>query len=127
MRGAPVCGGLEALLGVYDEEHSFLEAPVQEVRAVLDAPVSEGPGARVGPYKLLEPIGEGGFGVVFMAEQHQPIRRMVALKIVKPGMDTRQVDRSLRIRATIPGSDEPSRISRRSSTAARRIPAGRTS
>jgi serine/threonine protein kinase len=51
----------------------------------------EGPGTVVGPYKLLEQIGEGGFGVVFMAEQTQPIRRKVALKVLKPGMDTRQV------------------------------------
>jgi serine/threonine protein kinase/tetratricopeptide (TPR) repeat protein len=45
----------------------------------------------MGPYKLLEQIGEGGFGVVFMAEQQQPVRRKVALKVLKPGMDTRQV------------------------------------
>src|SRR5262249_873252 len=45
----------------------------------------------VGPYKLLEQIGEGGFGVVFMAEQQEPIRRKVALKVLKPGMDTKQV------------------------------------
>jgi serine/threonine-protein kinase len=45
----------------------------------------------IGPYKLLEQIGEGGFGVVFMAEQTQPVRRKVALKILNPGMDTRQV------------------------------------
>src|SRR5436190_1802608 len=52
---------------------------------------TEKPGDILGPYKLLEQIGEGGFGVVFMAEQHQPMRRKVALKVVKPGMDTRQV------------------------------------
>ncbi len=51
----------------------------------------EGPGSVIGPYKLLQQIGEGGFGTVFMAEQEQPIRRRVALKILKPGMDTRQV------------------------------------
>jgi serine/threonine protein kinase len=45
----------------------------------------------IGPYKLLEQIGEGGFGVVYMAEQEQPVRRKVALKVLKPGMDTRQV------------------------------------
>jgi serine/threonine protein kinase len=45
----------------------------------------------IGPYKLLEPIGEGGFGVVYMAEQQQPVRRKVALKLLKPGMDSRQV------------------------------------
>jgi serine/threonine protein kinase/tetratricopeptide (TPR) repeat protein len=52
---------------------------------------TERPGEVVGPYKLLEQIGEGGFGVVFMAEQTQPVRRRVALKVLKPGMDTRQV------------------------------------
>ena len=45
----------------------------------------------IGPYKLLEQIGEGGFGIVFMAEQQRPVRRKVALKVLKPGMDTRQV------------------------------------
>jgi serine/threonine protein kinase len=53
--------------------------------------IAEHPGSQIGPYKLLEQIGEGGFGVVFMAEQTQPIQRKVALKIIKPGMDTRQV------------------------------------
>ncbi len=49
------------------------------------------PGTQIGPYKLREQIGEGGFGVVYVAEQTQPVRRKVALKIIKPGMDTRQV------------------------------------
>src|SRR5262249_49743158 len=53
--------------------------------------VRERPGDVIGPYKLLEPLGEGGFGVVFLAEQAQPVRRQVALKVLKPGMDTRQV------------------------------------
>ncbi len=57
----------------------------------LDAGGTERPGSVIGPYKLLEQIGEGGFGIVFMAEQQQPIRRKVALKALKPGMDTRQV------------------------------------
>src|ERR1700683_3816354 len=52
---------------------------------------SEQPGAKIGHYKLLEQIGEGGFGAVFMAEQEFPIRRRVAVKIIKLGMDTRQV------------------------------------
>jgi WD40 repeat protein/serine/threonine protein kinase len=51
----------------------------------------DGPGTVIGPYKLLEQIGEGGFGVVFMAEQQHPVRRKVALKLLKPGMDTKQV------------------------------------
>ncbi len=54
-------------------------------------PIIEGPGTRIGPYKLLQKIGEGGMGVVYMAEQEKPVRRKVALKIVKPGMDTDQV------------------------------------
>jgi serine/threonine protein kinase/predicted Zn-dependent protease len=56
-----------------------------------DEPFTERPGSVIGPYKLLEQIGEGGFGIVFMAEQSQPIRRQVALKVLKPGMDSRQV------------------------------------
>jgi serine/threonine protein kinase/predicted Zn-dependent protease len=55
------------------------------------AVMTEGPGAWIGPYRLLEQIGEGGFGIVYMAEQLKPIRRKVALKIIKPGMDTRMV------------------------------------
>src|SRR5262245_35442333 len=51
----------------------------------------ETPGAILGPYKLLEQIGEGGMGLVFVAEQQHPVRRRVALKIIKPGMDSRQV------------------------------------
>ncbi len=53
--------------------------------------VSEGPGTLIGPYKLLQEIGEGGMGKVYMAEQEKPVRRRVALKIIKPGMDTGQV------------------------------------
>jgi serine/threonine protein kinase len=53
--------------------------------------LEERPGKVLGPYKLLEQIGEGGFGVVFLAEQHQPVRRKVALKILKPGMDSRRI------------------------------------
>src|SRR4051812_45153164 len=53
--------------------------------------IAEQPGTIIGPYKLLEQIGEGGFGLVFMAEQERPVRRRVALKVIKPGMDTKQV------------------------------------
>ena len=61
------------------------------VAAVDPAPPAERVGATVGRYKLLERIGEGGFGVVYMAEQQRPVRRKVALKVIKPGLDTRQV------------------------------------
>jgi serine/threonine protein kinase len=54
-------------------------------------PVTEGPGTKIGPYKLLQQIGEGGFGIVYMAEQEKPVARKVALKIIKPGMDTKEV------------------------------------
>src|SRR5712691_11331734 len=57
----------------------------------LDAPRSEGPGGHIGPYTLLEQIGQGGFGVVFVAEHEHPVRRRVALKVIKLGMDTRDV------------------------------------
>jgi serine/threonine protein kinase len=77
---------VQALLRVYDEESTFLQSS-----AIPEAGRSEGPGTRVGPYQLLEQIGEGGFGVVYVAEQHEPLRRIVALKILKPGMDSRDV------------------------------------
>ncbi len=84
---------IEALLRAHDEAGGFLsDGPVaRDPVATLDLPTSEGPGSVVGPYKLLEQVGEGGFGVVFLAEQQQPVRRKVALKVLKPGMDTRQV------------------------------------
>jgi eukaryotic-like serine/threonine-protein kinase len=82
---------VQALLRVHEQDKSFLRTPAPALVATLDEPVSERPGTVIGPYKLLEQIGEGGFGVVFMAEQTQPVRRRVALKVLKPGMDTREV------------------------------------
>jgi serine/threonine protein kinase/WD40 repeat protein len=83
--------GVEALLEVHERAGSFLAFPAMGHATTLQQPLSEGPGTVIGPYKLLEQIGEGGFGVVFMAEQQQPVRRKVALKVLKPGMDSRQV------------------------------------
>ena len=57
----------------------------------IDHTHREKPGTQIGPYKLLQQIGEGGLGVVYMAEQTEPVKRRVALKIIKPGMDTQQV------------------------------------
>ena len=84
---------VEELLRAYQAAGNFLQGnrPPAEPVAMVDEPIREGPGTVVGPYKLLEQIGEGGFGIVFMAEQQEPIRRKVALKALKPGMDTRQV------------------------------------
>jgi len=81
---------VEALLAAHDEAGEFLTMPTTGENAAA-AGRSEGPGSRIGPYKLLQLIGEGGFGVVYMAEQEEPIRRRVALKIIKLGMDTKQV------------------------------------
>ena len=64
---------------------------MDDVQATIDRPVTERPGDTIGPYKLLQQIGEGGMGVVYMAEQNEPVRRKVALKIIKPGMDSKQV------------------------------------
>jgi len=83
---------VEDLLKAHEEAGSFLDAPPFDPNVTLStSPLTEGPGTIIGRYKLLEQIGEGGFGVVYMAEQQEPIRRRVALKIIKLGMDTRQV------------------------------------
>src|SRR5262249_51177986 len=82
---------VETLLRAHEAPGSFLESPAPPVATVDEPPVAEMPGTMIGSYKLLEQIGEGGFGIVFMAEQQEPVRRKVALKVLKPGMDTRQV------------------------------------
>jgi serine/threonine protein kinase/tetratricopeptide (TPR) repeat protein len=93
------CGGDEALrlriqqlVDAHFRAGGFLESPAIEISATTDhGPITEQAGSIIGPYKLLQQIGEGGMGVVFMAEQTRPVQRIVALKIIKPGMDTRQV------------------------------------
>ena len=104
---------VEVLLLSHETPDSFLAGPAVAPTAVADSlrsltadndgparPDNEWikqtspivvPGARIGPYKLLQSIGEGGMGTVYMAEQTQPVRRTVALKLIKPGMDSRQV------------------------------------
>jgi serine/threonine protein kinase/tetratricopeptide (TPR) repeat protein len=106
---------VEALLLALDEAGDFLEgAPALDTAGATEGPappsptspagwaevasppawagpLAEEPGTMIGPYKLLQKIGEGGMGTVFMAEQEKPVRRKVALKVIKPGMDTKQV------------------------------------
>jgi eukaryotic-like serine/threonine-protein kinase len=82
---------VERLLAQHDSAGSFLEHPAAAVGVILGESISEHPGSRIGPYHLLEQIGEGGMGAVYLAEQKEPVRRKVALKVIKPGMDTRQV------------------------------------
>ncbi len=83
---------VEELLRASEQAGTFFESPAWAVTATMDEPgLSEQPGSVIGPYKLLEQIGEGGMGIVFMAEQSRPVRRTVALKVIKPGMDTRQI------------------------------------
>ncbi len=105
------CGGdaelerqVSHLLRVHREAGSFLESPAVALGGTDDdrnpaerrtgeaqRPTAAPPGTVIGPYKLLQPIGEGGMGTVYMAEQTHPVRRTVALKLIKAGMDSRQV------------------------------------
>ncbi len=80
---------VQALLQAHEADEGFL--PEQPTGPVSFVPVSEKPGDRIGRYKLRERIGEGGCGVVYVAEQEEPVRRKVALKVIKLGMDTRNV------------------------------------
>jgi serine/threonine protein kinase len=83
---------VEALLGAHEKAGDFLDSPVLDPGMISDeSPITEEPGTVIGRYKLLEKIGEGGMAVVYMAEQTEPIRRKVALKIIKLGMDTKSV------------------------------------
>ncbi len=89
---AELRGEIESLLQAHDATGGFLEdVPAGPDPTEDYPPIAERPGTVIGPYKLMEQIGEGGFGLVFVAEQQLPIRRKVALKIIKPGMDTRDV------------------------------------
>jgi serine/threonine protein kinase/WD40 repeat protein len=84
---------LKVLLSVHEQSQGPLDvtSPGAAIAATINEAITDRPGTVIGPYKLLEQIGEGGFGIVFMAEQQGPIRRKVALKLIKPGMDSKQV------------------------------------
>ncbi|MDO8542303.1 MAG: serine/threonine-protein kinase [Opitutaceae bacterium] len=85
---AELRGRLEVLLAAHEGPESLLDSAVMTGLAEL---AGEVPGGMIGHYKLLQKIGEGGCGVVWMAEQEAPVRRRVALKVIKAGMDTREV------------------------------------
>jgi serine/threonine protein kinase/tetratricopeptide (TPR) repeat protein len=91
---------VEALLAAFEQAGSFLQQPAGVPRATADvshpgtscgSDPAEGPGTVIGPYKLLEQIGEGGMGTVWMAQQTEPVKRLVAVKLIKAGMDSKQV------------------------------------
>ena len=93
-----VCGNdaelrskIEALLKAHEEAGSFMNIDDGEPDVTLDGSSIEGLGTMIGRYELLSLIGEGGMGLVYLAEQKEPVRRKVVLKIIKPGMDSKQV------------------------------------
>jgi serine/threonine-protein kinase len=92
------CGGdselrdrVQRLLEAHGDQKSLHIPSPSRAEVTVDRPNAEHPDDAIGPYELREQIGEGGMGVVYVAEQTQPVRRRVALKIIKPGMDSRQV------------------------------------
>src|SRR5271170_1111132 len=90
---AKMCEHVQGLLQAHDQTTGPLEKPAaaRPATIIITLPGAEKPGDFIGPYKLLQQIGEGGCGVVYMAEQEKPVRRRVALKVIKLGMDTRSV------------------------------------
>jgi serine/threonine protein kinase/tetratricopeptide (TPR) repeat protein len=90
-RNPSLRAAVEALLQAHECPQRLLDAPVAGAPSRGEPQLLEGPGTVIGPYRLMEQIGEGGMGLVFVAEQQQPVRRKVALKVIKPGMDSRQV------------------------------------
>ena len=79
------------LLNAFDREREFLESPPSEAVQLAQVANADQPERQIGPYRIREQIGEGGMGVVYVAEQTEPVQRKVAIKIIKPGMDTKEV------------------------------------
>jgi eukaryotic-like serine/threonine-protein kinase len=88
---AELCRRVKQLLQAHAEVDSFLDASASGLGVTADQRLAEGPGTVIGHYKLLQQLGEGGMGIVYMAEQQEPVRRKVVLKIIKPGMDSHEV------------------------------------
>src|SRR6266481_3633443 len=86
---------LEALLAAHDQPDNLVPTKAEAARPTIKLDLADAPdeavGQTLGRYKLLERVGEGGCGVVYVAEQTEPVRRRVALKVIKLGMDTKQV------------------------------------
>ena len=86
---------LEALLAAHEQPDTLLATQPEAARPTIKLDLADAPdeavGQTLGRYKLLERVGEGGCGVVYVAEQTEPVRRRVALKVIKLGMDTKQV------------------------------------
>src|SRR5262245_28025376 len=82
---------VEKLLRAEPKAAEFLEQPLGEPQGTVDEPIAERAGTVIGPYKLIEQIGEGGMGAVWMAQQTEPVKRLVAVKLIKAGMDSAQV------------------------------------
>ena len=82
---------IEQLVQAYPEAKEFLETPAGAGVTSLHEFVAECPGTQIGLYTLVREIGQGGMGIVYLAEQREPVQRLVAIKIIKPGMDTQQV------------------------------------
>src|SRR5467141_4108172 len=101
---APLRAEVEALLRAHEKPLALLDAPEAAVPTIDQPRITEQPGTVIGPYKLLQQIGEGGMGTVWMAQQTEPVKRVVALKLIKAGMDSKQVpllDESFLVRSSV--------------------------
>src|SRR5262249_10030451 len=86
-----LCERVKVLIQAHEELGSIAPSAEAEVGPTIDQSMAESAGTVIGPYKLLEQIGEGGMGTVWMAQQTEPVKRVVAVKLIKAGMDSRQV------------------------------------